>query len=334
MKSLTLLIIPLLVISPTLAYATNESSYKYGYGQGKSEWTDCTNFDADCSDGLSDCQSPVTTYAKNSTSGYYDIRTDHYDIVTNTTACIDGYVHAWNHVCNQKQARVWSNDGVPCPTTFKREAINDTLPAKVPPGAIAVLSTIDKRAANESDICGTKGITELISCGESATQQAIEGNNTLPIIHIPALPSLDEPTALPGHGPIWNIVNESKTGQKTSGTIIFTWEPIGGKWYHQGKHKFFSGSISHVFIEHINGKNKILKGLWGYDYLPPGLYLCKANGEFTKDSPCFLKFTKIEPNHSELVDKRGDIIYLMRGGSGADGNQQHQQRQHGGSEIR
>jgi hypothetical protein len=62
----------------------------------------------------------------------------------------------------------WSHDEVPCPTTFKREAINDTLPAKVPNGAIAVLSTIDKRAANESSICGTKGITELISCGDAS----------------------------------------------------------------------------------------------------------------------------------------------------------------------
>jgi len=32
-----------------------------------------------------------------------------------------------------------------------------------------------------------------------------------------------------------------------------------------------------------------------------------------------LKFTKIEPNHSELVDKRGDIIHLMRDGSGGSG---------------
>jgi hypothetical protein len=79
----------------------------------------------------------------------------------------------------------------------------------------------------------------------------------------------------------------SMTGQKT-GTIIFTWEPIT---YYQGKHKLYGGT-SEVFIEH-NGKNKILKGLWGYDYLNTGLYLCKANGEFTKDSPCFLKFIKI-----------------------------------------
>jgi hypothetical protein len=75
-------------------------------------------------------------------------------------------VSGWNHVCNQKQANDWPHDEVPCPTTFKREAINDTLPAKVPNGAIAVLSTIDKRAANESSICSTKGITELISCGD------------------------------------------------------------------------------------------------------------------------------------------------------------------------
>jgi hypothetical protein len=33
--------------------------------------------------------------------------------------------------------------------------------------SIAVLSTTDKRAANESSICGTKGITELISCGDA-----------------------------------------------------------------------------------------------------------------------------------------------------------------------
>lgn len=48
------------------------------------------------------------------------------------------------------------HDEVPCPTTFKREAINDTLPAKVPKGAIGVLSTIDKHAANESSMCGTR----------------------------------------------------------------------------------------------------------------------------------------------------------------------------------
>jgi tetratricopeptide (TPR) repeat protein len=121
--------------------------------------------------------------------------------------------------------------------------------------------------------------------------------------------------APPGHGPIWNFVNES-----SSGTIIFTWEPIGGNWYHQGKHKFFSGSTSDVFIEHIDGKKKTLKGLWGYDYLNTGLYLCKANGEFTKDSPCFLKFTKIEPNHSELVDKHGDIIHLYSLGFQSQGD--------------
>jgi len=93
-----------------VAYGTNESSYKYGYGQGKSEWGNCTDFDADCSDGLdSDCHSPVTYYAKNETSGYQDIPIIHYDIMTNTTACIDGYVHAWNHVCNQKHAKDWPN---------------------------------------------------------------------------------------------------------------------------------------------------------------------------------------------------------------------------------
>jgi hypothetical protein len=41
---------------------------------------------------FSDCQSPVTYYVKNETSGYYDIRIVHYDIMINTTACIDGTV--------------------------------------------------------------------------------------------------------------------------------------------------------------------------------------------------------------------------------------------------
>ena len=42
-----------------VAYGTNESSYKYGYGQGKSEWGNCTDFDADCSDGLSNFASLI-----------------------------------------------------------------------------------------------------------------------------------------------------------------------------------------------------------------------------------------------------------------------------------
>jgi hypothetical protein len=84
-----------LVLVLVFTHTTNESSYKYGYEQGKSEWGNCTDFDADCSDGLSDCRSPVTYYVKNETSGYQDIPIIHYDIMTNTTACIDGYVHAW-----------------------------------------------------------------------------------------------------------------------------------------------------------------------------------------------------------------------------------------------
>ena len=120
-----------------VAHATHESSYKYGYKQGKLEWGDCTDFDADCSDGLNDCQSPVTYYVKNETSGYQDIPIVHYDIMTNTTACIDEYIHAWNKVCSPKEAK---DNSVDCPTTFKREAINDTLPAKVPNGAVVVVT--------------------------------------------------------------------------------------------------------------------------------------------------------------------------------------------------
>jgi hypothetical protein len=102
-------------------YGTNESSYKYGYEQGKGEWGDCLDFDADCSTALDDCHSPVdiaVKYAKpqiigETVNNYYYVK--RYDIVTNQTACIDGYIHAWNHVCKQPQA---NDNGVLCPTTF------------------------------------------------------------------------------------------------------------------------------------------------------------------------------------------------------------------------
>jgi hypothetical protein len=37
------------------------------------------------------------------------------------TACIDGYIHAWNRVCDPAQASKWPNNEVPCPTNMGRE---------------------------------------------------------------------------------------------------------------------------------------------------------------------------------------------------------------------
>jgi hypothetical protein len=99
-----------LLIGAQQAHATNESSYKYGYEQGKGEWGDCQIFDADCSIALDDCHSPVdiaVKYAKPQIMGetvnnYFYVK--RYDIVTNQTACIHGYIHAWNKVCDPVKA--------------------------------------------------------------------------------------------------------------------------------------------------------------------------------------------------------------------------------------
>jgi hypothetical protein len=116
-----LLFAVVVIILPTAGiashvYGTNESSYKYGYVQGKGEWGDCQIFDAECSIALDDCHSPVDVAVK-----YAKPYVKRYDIVTNQTACIDGYIHAWNHVCKQPQA---NDNGVLCPSTFELETAN------------------------------------------------------------------------------------------------------------------------------------------------------------------------------------------------------------------
>jgi hypothetical protein len=64
----------------------------------KSEFLNCKDFDADCNAAPDDCQSPVTTYIKNATSAYYH-EVFRNDIMTNQTACMDGYSQGWEHSC-------------------------------------------------------------------------------------------------------------------------------------------------------------------------------------------------------------------------------------------
>jgi hypothetical protein len=84
-------IIPLLVIAPTLAYATNEGSYKLGYNTAFNAYK-CVYTD-DCD--MVGSQSPV-----------YDLcalgvhSTIEKPTVTNTTACSDGYVNGWKAWCS------------------------------------------------------------------------------------------------------------------------------------------------------------------------------------------------------------------------------------------
>ena len=102
------------------AHATNESSYKWGYKQGKSEYDNCLDFDADCNTATDDCQSPIYTSVKNETTGYFN-SVPRYDAVTNQMACIHGYIHAWNHFCDPAKTRLWPNNELPCPTDIKHE---------------------------------------------------------------------------------------------------------------------------------------------------------------------------------------------------------------------
>jgi len=70
----------------TRAFANNESSYEYGFKLGRSGYQ-CSNFQADCDNGLSSCD--VTIYSLKSTPQ-----------LTNKTACLNGYVDGWKQWCN------------------------------------------------------------------------------------------------------------------------------------------------------------------------------------------------------------------------------------------
>ena len=89
------------IIGMQATHATNESSYQYGYKQGKNEYLNCLDSDADCFTATNDCQS-----------------------VTNQTACIDGYIQAWNKVCDPVKTSHWPNNEVPCPTDIRHEPLS------------------------------------------------------------------------------------------------------------------------------------------------------------------------------------------------------------------
>lgn len=79
-----------------VAHATDESSYEYGYKMAQVDYRDCLAADNGCG--------TVTTAC--------------FSSMTNNTACIDGYVHGWNHVCDPVKAK--END-LNCPTTLQQE---------------------------------------------------------------------------------------------------------------------------------------------------------------------------------------------------------------------
>ncbi len=100
-----------------LAHATNESSYKCGYKEGQVEWVKCTYRMMTIAGPLLKVvshQYPLVWVLVH--VHYHDI--EHYDIMTNKTACIDGFIHAWNHMCDPVKAK---HNGVDCPTTFQNQ---------------------------------------------------------------------------------------------------------------------------------------------------------------------------------------------------------------------
>ena len=74
--------------------------------------------------------------------------------MTNATACIDGYVNGWNHVCNHAVAKSWPDNEIICPMTFGRASMNDTVPGSMNatgnPHQILIPWHYDARAICES----------------------------------------------------------------------------------------------------------------------------------------------------------------------------------------
>jgi hypothetical protein len=95
----------------------------YGKKQGKYDWQSCTSL-ADKDGNFGTCDGPSFScnpdnshvYVRNQTDGL--LYQSNLVQVTNQTACVDGYIHGWNHVCDQKKARDSHQD---CPLTMPRE---------------------------------------------------------------------------------------------------------------------------------------------------------------------------------------------------------------------
>jgi hypothetical protein len=84
------------VITPTLAYATNESSYLVGYQQATHQYPGCTIIDPGGSEpGCPDSDAAIYSCYKGETLFHTS------ETVTNVTACMDGYVNGFNHYCKE-----------------------------------------------------------------------------------------------------------------------------------------------------------------------------------------------------------------------------------------
>jgi hypothetical protein len=95
----SLLIIPILV-GMQLAYATNESDYKWGFKAGKEMYQQCSRYNTCTTEEnlLGPCELPYhgPHWYKN---GSIRVHLGPLHSVDNVTACNDGYFHGWIHEC-------------------------------------------------------------------------------------------------------------------------------------------------------------------------------------------------------------------------------------------
>jgi hypothetical protein len=88
------IIIPILLLvmmsSTTAVWATNEVSYKFGFNLGVDDYKHCFDTPQDADDcSPPDSSNPLAICVGNPNN----------QAVTNSTACIDGYVQGWQHWC-------------------------------------------------------------------------------------------------------------------------------------------------------------------------------------------------------------------------------------------
>jgi tetratricopeptide (TPR) repeat protein len=283
-KYFCLILIAILALTPlsitsVKVMATNVSSYQYGYQEGKSGYQ-CSNFDADCDNGLNTCD--IDTYSLHSTPQ-----------LTNKTSCLEGFVDGWKQWCNADLSL--------CAKFFL---------SNVFPGALADNeSSVDICLKNASDNVDNNDSSNILSplskhcdgsIGEvnSPTWKVFEDKSTnWPVIHTSfenvtkqTNAALQKQNSLNG---TWNFVND--TGDEGLGPMANESKGTGTITFNNGR-----------FVQ-----NDQQQGSYSVDWVTQRLNLDYFKG----GNPWFnvyLTFENLGQNHIELSDYHYDTIHLMR----------------------
>jgi hypothetical protein len=200
---LALALMPLSIASVKVR-ATNDSSYQYGYQEGKSGYQ-CSNFNADCYNGLGTCD--ISKY-------------DNAPQLTNKTSCLEGFVNGW---------KIWCNSDLSLCAKF--------FLSNVFPGALADNeSSVDICLKNASDNVDNNDSSNILSplskhcdgsIGEvnSPTWKVFEDESTnWPVIHS-TLENTTKQTTIAEQKQnatkgTWNFVNGTDSGNSNSSNPI------------------------------------------------------------------------------------------------------------------